>query len=405
MSAGSDEAKKQETRRVANMTPEQVSRKRAVDRSNQRTHRAKNKAYIQHLEGKVAELTYSLEQAQAKLSSYQSQDITNRQGKIATPSPLAPHTVVSQADHCNRSIVATNTVGNDFPVADPLPDEDGNSLSFDFGSGITVNSLDSPSELTFMGLGLDKMRDRDGSKALKALLRPADPSTSEANGCETPIWQQMPNNLPPMCELDEVIINKSQDWRQKLLISARQLSEPGDCRFPSISSLLNQPPGHEDNMARPASGVVTAEVFDSQVRSLVERIAFMYKISYYIRWLVCQSEHSYYAMPEFMRPTQLQRTVSHPAWVDLITWPEARDDLIKKMDWGVYGTFRELTAATVSVTWPYANSGAFTEGADGQSLRLSPLFEDHVRDLKNWAIDQEVADMYPCMSLYVKPRR
>jgi hypothetical protein len=106
-----------------------------------------------------------------------------------------------------------------------------------------------------------------------------------------------------------------------------------------------------------------------------------------------------------MRPTQLQRTVSHPAWVDLITWPEARDDLIKKMDWGVYGTFRELTAATVSVTWPYANSGAFTEGADGQSLRLSPLFEDHVRDLKNWAIDQEVADMYPCMSLYVKPRR
>lgn len=406
MSAGSDEAKKQETRRVANMTPEQVSRKRAVDRSNQRTHRAKNKAYIQHLEDKVAALTYSLEQAQAKLSSYESQDSTKRHGQTATPSPSAQRVVVSQTEHYNGSIVATNPAGYGSPVADFLSKGVGNSLPFDFGSGIAVNLLDSPSELTFLGLGLDKMQDRDGSKALEAPpTRPAYRSTSETDGCATPIWQQMPNYLPPLCKLDEVVINKSQSWRQRLLKSAPQLSELSEARFPSISSLLNQPSAKENNMARPVSAVVAAEVLESPARSLVERIAFMYKLSYYIRWLVCQTEHSYHAMPEFMRPTLLQRTVPHPAWVDLITWPEARDDLIKKTDWGLYETFRELTEATVSATWVYPDSRAFTESADGRSLRLNSVFEDHIRDLKNWATDQEVADVYPYMSPYVKPRR
>lgn len=402
---------KQETRRVANMTPEQVSRKRAVDRSNQRTHRAKNKAYIQHLEAKVAELTYSLEQMQAKLSKYEQQDSESRRsGPTASPSSRqgssSQHLTTSQPDGYDSSVVGTNSSSNNLSVSDLLPDADGSSLPFDFGSGIAVNLFDSPSDLTFLDLGLENMQDWTGAKALEALQTgPPRSSSSDTSDTGTPIWQQLPNHLPPMTKLDEIIINKSRSWRHRFLKSARQMSELGEARFPSISSLLNQPPAEEDKVPRPVSDVVAAQVLDSPVRSLVERIAFMYKISYYIRWLVCQTEQSYYEMPDFMRPTQLQRTAPHPAWIDLLTWPEARDALIKKMDWGVYETFKDLTGATVSVTWPYPDSGAFMESADGQSLRLNPLFETHIRDVKNWATGQEVADVYPYMSPYVKDRR
>lgn len=408
-----DNAQKQETRRVANMTAEQVSRKRAVDRSNQRTHRAKNKAYIQHLEAKVAELTYSLEQTEAKLSRYESQAGGHHrptQPQVDSPSSRhdssAHHQATSQQDGYDSSIVGTNSSGNNLSVADLLPDGDGSSLPFDFGSGIAVNLFDSPSDLTFLDLGLENMQDWSGAKALEALqTAPARSSSSDTSDSGTPIWQQLPNHLPPMTKLDEIIIDKSRSWRQRFLKSARQMSELGEARFPSISSLLNQPPAEEDKVPRPVSDVVAAQVLDSPVPSLVERIAFMYKISYYIRWLVCQTEQSYYEMPDFMRPTHLQRTVPHPAWIDLLTWPEARDALINNMDWGVYETFSDLTGATVSVTWPYPDSGAFTESADGQSLRLNPMFESHIRNVNNWATGQEVADVYPYMSPYVKIRR
>lgn len=85
------------------MAVEQVSQKRAVDRSNQRNHRAKNKAYIRHLEDKVAELTYKLERAQTRLLRYESRSDKGGTGGYA-PSPVLSHEEFSTPQDCDKPL-------------------------------------------------------------------------------------------------------------------------------------------------------------------------------------------------------------------------------------------------------------------------------------------------------------
>lgn len=110
-------------------------------------------------------------------------------------------------------------------------------------------------------------------------------------------------------------------------------------------------------------------------------------------------------MPDFMKPTVLHRTVPHPAWIDILSFPGARDELIRQGNWDVYETFKSLTGASISVTWPYPDSGAFMESVDGKSMRLNPLFEAHIRSLGNWRLGNEVSEGFPFTKPYVKQGR
>lgn len=57
-------------RRVSNLTADQAEKKRCLDRSNQRYHRAKTKDHIRSLHDKIAELTARLEEADSFLKDY-----------------------------------------------------------------------------------------------------------------------------------------------------------------------------------------------------------------------------------------------------------------------------------------------------------------------------------------------
>ncbi|KFH46739.1 hypothetical protein ACRE_023890 [Hapsidospora chrysogenum ATCC 11550] len=420
--------KKQEDRRVSNMTPEQVSRKRAVDRYNQRSHRARNKVYIRHLEAKVAELSYKLESAEARLLQYEGNGSRNHGGEhpgghLASPPLTHEASLIRQdgsgASDCHGSRSPDNATDrslaerNKGDYSDSVHGKYRKPLPLDFGSGIAANIYESPRDLTFRGMSPPEANAVDAPETKATLTIPrgasgdtglsaSPPSDSTTN---VPEWQRLPMHLPPTTELDEIIIHKSRLWREKYLKSGRQITELDEARFPSISSLLNQPLDEGDTMPRPVSDEVAAQVLNLPVRSLVERIGFMYKISYFVRWLVCQTEQTYNQMPDFMKPTELQRTVPHPAWIDVLTFPDARDELIRQGNWSVYETFRSLTGASISVTWPYPDSGAFMESADGQSLRLNPMFEAHIRCLGNWKLGKEVGEVFPFMKPYVRQER
>lgn len=405
-----------ESRRVANLTTDQVSKKRALDRSNQRSHRAKNKAYIQHLEAKVAELTYNLERAEARLAEYEKQ-----QSEKLTETPVCPtqndpgsSTLADPAfldlEGYDSSRLGSNLKEShqaqegSFDVIQSL-----DTLPLDFGAGIEVNFFDSPQEFTFSNLGLPDLSSANGtglsqsSVIQESLEGSSSFGSSSSNSLGTPEWQQIPMNIPPTNKLDELIISKARSWRDHFLRSGHQNTELGEPRFPSISSLLNRPFNEDEDIPRPVSDVVAAQVLRSPIKSLVERIGFMYKLAYFVRWLVCQTEETYKMIPEFLRPTHLQRTVPHPAWIDVVTYPDARDELIRQMNWDVYESFRALTGSSVSVTWPFPDSGAFMESADGRCLRLNPLFESHIRNRGNWKCGKEVGDAFPFMRPYCRP--
>lgn len=105
-------------------------------------------------------------------------------------------------------------------------------------------------------------------------------------------------------------------------------------------------------------------------------------------------------MPDFIKPTHLQRTVPHPAWIDTVIWPEIRDEIIRNMDWGQFEEFQKVTGAGISVGWPYADSGAFIESPDRQLLMLNPIFKAHIQDSKHWKVSGVASNKFPFLKPY-----
>lgn len=377
-------------RRVSNLTVEQIEKKRAIDRDNQRHHRAKNKAYCRQLEQKLGELTSRLRELEDILAQHKHCDA--RQPNPATTTTLPAVCDVSILPQASMAFESGYGVENDL-----------DSLPLDFGAGMIVNSLNSAQEFSFLDLNLSNPVGGMGATAQTML---PDFSTSSATltrpgtaigacGSTLPDWSRMPLHIPPTCKLDEVLQSITAACRSRTLHQG-ELAEPV---FPNIHSLLNRP--HNDvrnHSVQRFSDAVAAQVWRSSVESLPERIGFMYNLSHLLRWLICRSKETYDKMPKFLRPTELQRTVPHAAWVDTIVWPEARDAIIRNMDWARFEEFRVLAGLSLTVQWPYDNSTAFIEAPDKQTMLLHPIFEAHIRKAENWKLGKEVKEAFPFTS-------
>lgn len=532
------------SRKTTDLTTEQVTKKRAMDRANQRTYRAKNKAHVRCLEDKIAELTYRLTEAEDRVRSQAniirrlggSEELSSNQ-ESTSPRSTAP----SAQTPGGSSLAATH--GETPPahsqiMPPPLPMQRASGFGQDVDMSVQsmvdnqLAQVPQPHDLITMGdfeqfldnVGLDfggplapnpfapsqvfNLLGRSPFETNTFMEPPAeqsvptlpqiqphhpqgntyihpgsattsvvvDSSSASASASESdhpspdslPPWKRMIMHTPPNTHLEEIIINSSRAWRTRFLQTAPPENSGGRLgppRLPGIASLLNRvspttgapsPPktttsGHKtgrtrlpvsagapgdavdsegdgdpddgvrEGVPRPLSLALAAQVERSPYRQLTERIALTYKLSYLLRWMVCQTRETYEAMPAYMRPTTLQTTVPHPAWIDAITWPGARDAIIdagarakkrqeegNESDVGDTGfdwekdldAFQQISGRSTSVGWPYPDSGAFIESADGQYLMLHPLFEAHIRKAENWTCAPELVRRFPLMRPY-----
>ncbi|KAF9885038.1 hypothetical protein FE257_000769 [Aspergillus nanangensis] len=399
------------SRRVSHLTNAEVQKKRAIDRDNQRHHRAKTKAYIKTLETQVAELTRQLQDAHSQLlergDSPGSQKCSTTPGDLLSSSSIS--TLYDQESATDQDTPTVQYQSSSFNNPTELECEAHsllNTLPLVLVPGITLSPLEvtqgfSRLELSLSnhiasdigakeqaGFHLGLEHNNDGTLSWDSMI---DQQTLP----DVPNWQLLPLHLPPSTKLDEVIVNTVNAWKSALQLG-HQEAELSEATFPSISSLLNR--GNEAQHLRPLSVVVADQVGRSPLTSVAERLGFMYILSHLIRWLVCRTKQTYDSLPDFLKPTHLQQTVPHPVWVDTITWPEARDCIIRgDMNWGDFDVFRELTGKSMSVGWPYSDSDAVLESGDGQLLTLNPVFVSHISNVNNWQVGLEVADRFPFM--------
>ncbi|KAH6693764.1 hypothetical protein F5X68DRAFT_273267 [Plectosphaerella plurivora] len=402
-------------RRVKNLTQEDLLKKRAIDRENQRYSRAKTKTYIQGLEKRIAELTYQLRDAQAAINkcTCQCELVARVQSDDPSPGPE----IEPLRDHATIKDLVQPIFPTSEPfIHEPLPrDEfmpDFLRLRMDFGTGFTINSNGSdPTDMNLWDLsmtGPDDMSAFLDSSTPNFMPLDVDNHDIAIGDDDHEVWQQMPQHISPACKLDEVIAETITSWRARAQQQGHQEAELTEPVFPNISSLLNPSPEEgqpasttKDQEVRlpPLSRIVAAQVGRSSISRILERIAFMYNLSHMIRWLVCRSQESYCAMPAYLRPTLLQRTVAHPPWVDLIVWPQARDDIIRDMDWTRFEELRWLHGPRISINWRFGLSEAVLRSPDGLRMLLNPAFESHLHKLENWTTEKEVGDVFP----FLKP--
>ncbi|KIH89752.1 hypothetical protein SPBR_07390 [Sporothrix brasiliensis 5110] len=369
-------------RRVSNLTDSQVERKRAIDRANQQHCQRRKKARMQWLEQEVPHSPTSTT-SMSSLSSMPTiaVPVAHRSG---LPGVLPDDDV--DASHSD-SIWTVNLR----EILDPNHhDSELGNIAFEF-------PMPPPHDDVTLSPPMLANVDGAGDGSTMAFAHSLAPPT-------TPAWQTVPLHLAPANDLDRFIFDTTNSGR-RLQQQSGGAGELTQAEFPSISSLLN--PNLGDDGSKPLTfALATHVVAKSNVRSVTTRIALMYTLSHLLRWLVCRNKSSYDKLPEFLKPTHLQRTVPHPPWVDIITWPQARDAIIRSKSWLTedfeFDEFRVKTGADMSVNWPYTDSGAFLDLGDGQNLVLSPIFENHIRRVENWTLGKKTATDYPFMRFFCK---
>ncbi|KAF2014186.1 hypothetical protein BU24DRAFT_423217 [Aaosphaeria arxii CBS 175.79] len=425
-------------RSVANLTTEQLYRKRALDRVNQRASRARKKSRIQELEEEVGDLKKRLAQSEERVKQLECSEVSLRQAidsartslrlidaasalpaGIPTPAPSTTAAPSANGDH--SPIVNVSS-----PCAEPGQDashlasvssagasSDGNVTGFNItheGTGFTIDLPFStggespfnfwpggfpsdPSSMSGFSLSLDPFPPEGDASTW--VSQTADIQITDANSPTRPIWERLPLHVNATCRLDEVILDLIRTTRQREQHTGPipELTGPS---FPSIKSLLN--PEQESTNNSISNAIGQHGRITMRLPRITEKVAAMYLICTYLRWLISPNKQNYEAIPEFLRPVESQLTIPHPVWIDVMVWPEARQSIITTMDWTEFYDLRELSNASLSVNWPHDDPASIFTARSKSELGLNPQFEQHIRQVSNWTWGSNVSARYPFLN-------
>jgi hypothetical protein len=118
-----------------------------------------------------------------------------------------------------------------------------------------------------------------------------------------------------------------------------------------------------------------------------------------LKWLIYRTQSIYEQIPGWLRPHGLQLQIQHPAWIDRIPWPNARIYLISHPEI-TFDHFAMVYSSSFDVSWPYNPSHILlsSSNADGGGIHLNPVYEQHVRQLRNWTIGEKFRKKFPELS-------
>ncbi|KAI9823732.1 MAG: hypothetical protein M1832_002289 [Thelocarpon impressellum] len=215
---------------------------------------------------------------------------------------------------------------------------------------------------------------------------PVRPGTLLAHS--TPI-----SNIAPTCPLDGLLLEFLHERQQHAAkgMTAAQLVGPA---YPSIASLLDP----ERSMhSHPLSKVFTDVVSTfPDLDQPPEQIAVLYIMFLMVRWQVLPTQENYDRLPHWITPRASQLFTPHPAWVDHLPWPLARDVLVRDyVNYPLEDFFIPYTM-TLSLNWPYDPRDTMIMPTDpAGEILISPAFERHLRDLNNWSLGPAFAKAFP----------
>ncbi|KAJ4256797.1 hypothetical protein NW762_008893 [Fusarium torreyae] len=360
------------------MTPSQIESKRSIDRENQRYCRAKRKSKLDQLQQQVDALTKQLEDTRKELQASQTREKSWSETFATLRLPNDQGTESKYVENSERSSKDTsyNLASVDYNT----------SLASYTDSTFDIPPLDSSLSDTSWDLDIP-------STPPYTLLSPSAPLPWSSHFTipspnPSPPWKSIPLLLSATTQLDLVILTTTDTLRRHGL---RNTTNP----FPSISSLLN-PPGPPSSESCSISDAAAAQVRRSPLQDVLSRVGFLFVLSHLLRWYICRTEESYEQLPAFIRPTKMQLSIPHPAWIDVIIWPEVRDAIIQKMDWSRFEEYRQIVSRSLSVNWPHSDPRSILQiGDDGKSYRLSDTFERHICTPENWSVDKAAAEAFP----------
>ncbi|CZT42188.1 related to bZIP transcription factor [Rhynchosporium secalis] len=456
----SDSNKKRRTtgasaRGVANLTPDQLAKKRANDREAQRAIRERTKNQIENLEQKIRELTSQQpyqelqhvirQKEQAEAENMEMKKRLNSVMSLIQPM-VGQHAQDGQAMYnspaqnyipnrpgSSSNFNSTTPSGGASPGAGVGPAWQAPNASMGYGLGNYSLMLNAQAQLSKqkhemahnleMGperLGLEFLLDGNQkvNKILNGMNEYHDPSLQTPRGKETysprpyrsnsmsshsgyPVpTQEMAGhaapirNGPPTCPLDNILLDFLHERQQQAAdgMSTPKLVGPA---YPSVSSLLNP---SKAATSHPLSKVFTdiLGIFPD-LSTLPEKVAVLYIMFLVMRWQISPTQENYDRLPEWATPRPSQIFTPHPAWIDHLPFPKMRDRLVSDYNPRDYlfDNFFIPYTTTMSVNWPYEPTDTLLSSMESDDVIINPVFERHLRRLDNWSLGPAFAKAFP----------
>ncbi|KAI0449822.1 hypothetical protein F5B21DRAFT_508812 [Xylaria acuta] len=434
------------SRGVANLTPEQLAKKRANDREAQRAIRERTRNQIEALESRIRELTAqqpyqdlqevirqkrAVEAKNVELRAHLASIVASIQPLLSAglaaegdfPSPVSTYNSMQpapqqQQQHQLSSYSAHNdlTPGGEYTPhsgadslwhnpALPQSASPSNSSSHQVkksnqqgyncfpnlnidGEHLKLDILPDPSfRFDRMQAGVNGAQDSPAYQHLPMKHDWGPPVTHSSNCSQTPCGgAEIPiKHVPATCTIDNLLLSFMHERRQCFAegISAKEVVGP---RYPSVSSLLNPENGPHSH---PVSKVLTDILSKfSALCGIPERVAVLYVMFRIMRWHISPTLENFELLPPFSQPLDVQYSIPHPAWIDYIPWPAMRKKFVhehESPDCDFDKIFLPYTQ-TLSVNWPYEEKKALIETPDGSEIIINPVFQEHFLRIENWTL-------------------
>ncbi|KAK2624322.1 hypothetical protein QTJ16_006272 [Diplocarpon rosae] len=459
-----DQSKKRRTggnssRGVANLTPDQLAKKRANDREAQRAIRERTKNQIESLEQKIRELTSQqpYQELQHVIRQKEQVEAENADIKKRLASVLALIQPILTLGQNVQDSLTYNTVAQPYvpnrPSSSTFGSTPNGSASPIIGTGGALqwqapsassaggnysqllnaqaqlskqkrdmaHNLDMGPErlgLEFLLDGTQRVNKIPSANGTKGNLDPAFQQISRGPDVSVPYrssstgshgaynagtpggGQEMTGHAAPIRNGPPTcpldnILLEFLHERQQQAAEGVSTPKLVGPAYPSVSSLLNP--------AQAATSHPLSKVFTDilatfpDLSTLPERIAVLYIMFLIMRWQILPTQENYDRLPEWATPRPSQLFTPHPAWIDHLPFPKMRDRLVRDYNPRDYlfDNFFVPFTTTLSVNWPYEPTDTLLSSVEGEDLVINPVFERHLRRLDNWSLGPAFAQAFP----------
>ncbi|KAF2681674.1 hypothetical protein K458DRAFT_343262 [Lentithecium fluviatile CBS 122367] len=393
-------------RGVANLTPEQLARKRANDREAQRAIRERTKSQIDSLNRRIRDLESQQPYHDLQLVIREKDaivaenaDIRKRLESVVSiiqpilrpsaglnelaaaaarsplPTPLVHHhpslppdprtfnsTLGEIAASPPNGVIAHGGADSGRPW--PFPSDAPTSHVRRWPGDGQHYPQERPSHMSSEmpldeRMGVDFLLENNGQRRYvdPQLHPPQQQPTITTNGVgqHAPIlvpYLTLPRNTTSTCPLDAMLLNFLGE-RQTRAAAGDSMAAVVGPQYPNLTALKFKERGVESH---PLSKLLT-DILGTfpDISGLPEKVAIVYVMFLFMRWQIDPTQENYDRLPDWFTPRASQLFVPHPVWIDHVPWPRCRDRLINtqpESDISFEDFFIPFTT-TVSVNWPY----------------------------------------------------
>lgn len=231
-------------------------------------------------------------------------------------------------------------------------------------------------------------------------------SSCNASRSDPPEAYMIPiRNLPPTCTLDAIFLDFFQHRRREAAAGMSAALSP----LLNPSSLPDHHRGGHASSPPPAYYSISKVATDllrtfPDISTLPEQVGVLYIMYVVMRWQIYPTRDNYDRLPDWITPRPSQLFTPHPAWMDYVLWPRARDRMIAAHTLYPFENWFIPYTRTLSCNWPFSPTECILHRTDTDELVLNPVFEKHIRDLNNWSLGPAFAESFPALADAVRIR-